>query len=70
MTGMSFSTQIYCDNIKLETYSMATRGWFTAALNMVSLCEAFSGVHGDVVRDLRRAGLAIRHEGQSWYPAM
>ena len=59
MTGMSFSTQIYSHIIKLEACSMATRGSFTAALNTVSLSEAFSGVRGDVVRGPQTADRAI-----------
>lgn len=50
MTVAFLSTQIYSYNIKLETYSMATHGWITAALSTVLSSEAFSGVRGNVVQ--------------------
>lgn len=50
VTVVFLYTTIYNHNIKFETYSMATRGRFTAALNTVLLFEAFSGVLGNVVQ--------------------
>ena len=38
-------TRFYNYNTKLELCSMATSGRVTAALSMVSLSEAFTGVH-------------------------
>ena len=46
MISIFLYTHFYIYNTKLELCSMATSGRVTAAFSMVSLSEAFTGVHG------------------------
>ena len=46
MISIFLYTHFYIYNTKLELCSMATSGRVIAAFSMVSLSEAFTGVHG------------------------
>ena len=55
MISFFFYTNFYNYNTELELCSMATSGRVTAALSMVSLSEAFTGVHGGYNRGSKMA---------------
>ena len=59
MISMFLYTLFYNYKTKLELCSMATSGRVTAALSMVSVSDAFTGVHGEYTRGSKMADRTV-----------